>query len=308
MVNSPEQSQAQTQAAPSFEGTGENKEAVQAQAAPAAYTPSLKFKVHGKEQEFDKFLHGVVKDAETEKKVRELYEKAYGLDHVKPKYQEAQGRIQQMEKQFAPLVQVAQELNSALKKGDIDTVIEKLGLRDEDIYKWVHTRLQEKQLPPDQQAALAQSRQLQRQQEMLNSQVQEQQSLYEQQMVASRERELTMALSIPEYASVAATYDAQFGQGAFRNEIISRGVVANQMGQDPSPLELVQQVSGVFGKLLSPGQANAQAQVTQNAQTETQTVVRKTPTLPNISGNGTTAAKKPMRSIDDIKARAAQFE
>jgi hypothetical protein len=51
---------------------------------PNAYKPNFKFKALGKEMEIDKFLHDAIKDAESEKKIRELYEKAHGLDYIKP--------------------------------------------------------------------------------------------------------------------------------------------------------------------------------------------------------------------------------
>jgi hypothetical protein len=62
---------------------------------PPVYTPNTKFKVMDKEHEFDAWLAPHIKDAETEKKAKELYEKAYGLDYVKPKYEASQKELEQ---------------------------------------------------------------------------------------------------------------------------------------------------------------------------------------------------------------------
>jgi hypothetical protein len=49
------------------------------------YTPNLTYKVHGTEKEFDDQFRDLVKDRETEQRLRELYEKSEGLDIYKSK-------------------------------------------------------------------------------------------------------------------------------------------------------------------------------------------------------------------------------
>src|SRR5688500_2643210 len=54
-----------------------------AQPAAPAYTPDFKVKIKGKEFEIDEMFRGLIKDADSEKKVKEFFEKAYGIDFVK---------------------------------------------------------------------------------------------------------------------------------------------------------------------------------------------------------------------------------
>ena len=53
-----------------------------------------------KEHEVPEFLRGVVKDAATEKQVRELVEKAIGLDYVKPKLEQTRQQLNTVGGQF----------------------------------------------------------------------------------------------------------------------------------------------------------------------------------------------------------------
>ena len=64
---------------PAVEGAAQSTGAttgVQADSTETAYNPNYKFSVMDKEHEIDEWLRPVIKDAEMEKKVKDLYTKA----------------------------------------------------------------------------------------------------------------------------------------------------------------------------------------------------------------------------------------
>lgn len=297
-----------------------NEGAIATPAAPAAYAPNLKFKVLDKEHEIDPLFAGVIKDADTEKKVRELFEKAYGLDSVKA---DRQSLKQKIETHYAPLEQTHQNTVKALaqfdkmiEQKDYDNFFGTLQIPEEEILKWAVKKAQLMSLTPEERQAYNESVQQRNRLYSLEQQVADSQEAQFQIAVQTRTAQLDQELSKPEILNVIDAYDGRVGTpGAFKAEVIKRGQLYAYQGKDISVEEAVREVIGLMG-------VNAQAPVApqqvqqpvnnsagngQGTAPQAQAPSQKPPVIPNVGGQGTSPAKKVVRSLDDIRALSKQM-
>lgn len=289
--------------------------------APPAYTPNLKFKVLDKELEIDPLYKDLIKDAETEKKVREMHEKAFGLDSVKA---DRQTLKQKIETHYAP---IEQELNHTMKAlGQFDKMIEQkdfdnffgtLKIDETDVLKWAVKKAQLMDLTPQEQQAYTESVQQRNRLYALEQQVADTHEQNFTQQVQNRTSQLEQELSRPEVLNVVSSFDARVGnQGAFRAEVIKRGQLHAFHGNDISVEQAVKEVVELMGGIpAAPSTPQGQQQAPANnsgsnggtapqAQTPPQA---KPPVIPNVGGQGTSPAKKVVRSLDDIRALSKQM-
>ena len=71
-----------------------------------AYTPNYKLKVYDEEKELeDKFLKDLIKDPESEKKVKEIAQKYLGFDTVKSRHEKVKSEYQTFKEQAEPVVE-----------------------------------------------------------------------------------------------------------------------------------------------------------------------------------------------------------
>lgn len=255
-----------------------------------AYQPTYKFKAYDKEHEFDEFLRPAIKDAEAEKKVRELYEKAYGLDHYK-------GRNQGLEKvineEYRPLRSQLEEIGKFYQAKDFDTVFEKLGWSQKDIFNWVAKKIQYEDLPPEQKQAYDEARLARLHASKLeadNHRLSEQVTTRE---VQARTFELDQSLARTEVKPLQEAWDSVYGAGSFRQEVVNTGQFeAATSGKDLSVSDAISRVVARVKPLverLGSGHASQQ---------NNQPPVR---VIPNPQGKGIGAAKKTIKSLADIK-------
>jgi len=274
----------------------------------AAYTPNFKFKAADKEQEFDDFVRGAVKNAEQEKKLRELYEKAYGLDHVKSEREKYRNDYKTVNEQYSALNKGLDQLSVMLRNKDYHGFMESLKIPEQDILQYALSRVQYKEMPPEQRQQLDQQYEAQQRLAYLEQANQELVSGYQSQMVQQRASELDGYIGRPEVSQVASEFDARVGrQGAFRDEVIRRGQYYASLpnSQDITVEQAVQEIMNIVGR---PQPQGMQAQG-QNQMVGTQAPVQQNtkPVIPNIKGRGTSPVKKAVRSIDDLRARARDF-
>jgi hypothetical protein len=275
-----------------------------------AYTPNFKFKAADKEQEFDDFVRNAVKTPEQEKKLRELYEKAYGLDHVKSEREKYRNDYKTINEQHSALNKGLDQLSSMLRNKDYHGFMEALKIPEQDILQYALSRVQYKEMPPEQRQQLDQQYQAQQRLAYLEQANQELVSGYQSQMVQQRTSELDGYIGRPEVSQVASAFDARVGrQGAFRDEVIRRGQYYASLpeSQDITVEQAVQEIMNLVGNIspqATPASAQAQVDGMQTAHEQQQSK----PVIPNIKGRGTSPAKKVVRSMDDLRNIAKSFQ
>jgi hypothetical protein len=243
-------------------------------------------------------LRGAIKDAETEKKVKELYEKAYGLDLVKPRFHETREKYQTLESSVKAVM--------TAKEKDLDKFFKLVDLPEEKLLKYVWDKLQYQQLPDDQRQLIERERTAREQAEALEQKYQQAQEMLAHQTVQARTVELRSVLSRPEITTVAQAFDARVGQpGAFEAEVIKRGQLAYYTtGQDIPADQAVQEVLSILGHQAQAPQA--QATPAQPPQQQAPQAREKPPVIPAVSGRTTSPAFKAPESIEDLKRLARQ--
>lgn len=271
-------------------------------AAPA-YQPNYKYKFAGQEREIDEDLRASIKDEATEKKLKDLYQKALGFDDAKPKWDE------KVKTQYEPTMQKFQELDKDVKRimgyrnnGDFDSFFTELKMPYEAIKNWVISQ-EELAANPQQKALYDQAFQERRARENMEMQYQEQQGQMQEVQMRERQFELNLVMAKPEVAGVAQKLEAMMGEGAFDQLVVDEGTRAWTLyNRDISAQDAVNLVMQRFGKVASGSQQVIPPQAApQTPQQPTAGMPGKPPVIPNIQGKGTSPVKRVPKSLDEIK-------
>jgi hypothetical protein len=288
--------------------------------APHPYTPKTKFKYTTKdggdaEGEFDEMIKAAIKSKEDEEKWAKFYSKAHGFDFVHTGREKVRQEFKQYQDQVKPVIEMAMTANKFYTSGDLDGLLETIGIPYEKIQQHVFQKLQLSELPDQQRQIYEENRRLQRQ----NMAIQEQMQGYQSQNLTIQEQminnELNQELARPEVVSFKGAFEAANGQGSFEQEIRARGatIYHTQNGRIAKPSEVISDVLKKFSFATPSLQAaNPQAtqtpqlQVVPNAQPSAQAqpqVIPATekPTIPVISGSGGSPTHKNFKTADDLR-------
>jgi len=248
-------------------------------APPAPYEPNLKFKVMDKEHAMAEYLKDVIKDEKREKELKELYEKAYGLDVVKPKYQETRAELNQTKEQLTSITNSLQDLREDYRRGDFDSFFEKLKIPQEKILQWVVDKVNYNELPPEQRQALDARRYAERQAYEAQKGSMGMVSEYQSKLVEARSQVLDLVLERADVQDFGQKYLEKTGK-SLRDAVIdyAEGVYLTRR-VDLTPDQAVKEVMEHYGKFLGPSQP-AQAPAPQAPARE------EPPVIPHVGSKG----------------------
>lgn len=275
------------------------------EAAAPAYSPNFKFKVADfepgksqKELEFDEFLRPAIKDAETEKKVRELYEKAHGIDAIKQDRGKIQDEYKQVKAQHAEMQNSMKEL-VALRDNDFDGFIAAAGIKPEKILEWVQKKLSYQNMTPEQRAEHDYQTQLRQKSFHQEKEFSQQQIQYQQQITQLWDMHVDNAISRQEVKSVADSYNEREGNPeAFKDLVYMIGQHGSANGKDMPVEQAIKRALSIVG---TQGHA---APIQGQAGTPP---APKPATIPNIgSGKGSSPVSKQIRSLEDLEQAAKE--
>lgn len=287
--------------------------------APPEFVPNPTFRVMETEKNFDEFLLPAIKDADSEKRVRELYEKAHGLDFVKQDRQvlrEENTKLKEKATKYDEVETELKRLGHFINNGDLASYFEASGLSEKQVIDYLVKKEELSKNPQLMQQYNQNRQQIATQFDQLTQQQRlqaelDQQKAYNQQMLQNqRASELDNVLSDPNVSSIQQQFDARMGPGAFKNEVIQRGLYTWQTQQkDLSPKEAIEQVARLAGFNLgqvtipSPG-ATFQNNSGQQATPGMSQGQRQTPNvIPNIGSGNATPVKPLPTSIKDLRQR-----
>lgn len=267
-----------------------------------AYAPNFKFKVLDKEHEFDDWAKASVKDADTEKKVREIYEKAFGLDSVKQDRHTLKTELTEYKDRVTKTDTALGALSDFVKQKDYDSFFESLNISKTDILQYALKVVEREQMPPEQKAVYEEQRNLQQRARYYEQQNQQLMQSQQQFAVQQRGVELQNAISKPEVAGVAQAYDAGMGNsGAFRDYVVRIAQAHAAQGNDiPAEMAVTEAVRHLRA-------VNPTLGVIANAVQAAEVGAPAKPVIPNIQGRGTSPVKSTIRSLDDLKNRAKEL-
>lgn len=286
-------------AAPQAEGTQATESATGAESLPQGYTPNLKFKVMDEEKEFNPLLAGIIKDQDTEKYFRELYEKAHGLDFVKPKYENLKGEYQKYKEKFDPINDDIAKLSTFLENKDFGSFFNTFGLTDEHILEYALNRIEYYKLAPEQRQAF--DVQQKRNSEFANLKLEN--DKFKQQMESQSSQQnlqsLHSSLQAPEVSTIVTAFDQRLGQpGSFARAVVqyAQGVYAST-GKDLEIPQAINQFIATMG-IGSPAMASTQAAASAGS---TQQQAARAKTLPAGGNSTSNPVAQKVRTLDDLK-------
>jgi len=267
-----------------------------------AYEPNFSFRAGEEEYEMDDRLKAYIKSPEDEEYLRDLAERAHGLDTVKEQRQYLRDQNAEFQHIEAQRQGAVQQLKGHIEKNEWEPFQKTWGISDDSVLNRAVQIMQLRELPPEQQQQYYSSIQAQEQNYALqqqNQQLQQQQNHY---AVQQRDWELNQTIQNESFYPAAQAFDERAGKpGAFRDEIIKRGQYYAQVhGRDLPPQVIAQEIAQFVG-------VQNQQQGHQQSGAQQRVVTSRKPTLPKISGSGASPIKSGIKSIADIKAAAQKY-
>ena len=277
---------------------------------PAAYTPNYKFKVRDEEKEFDEWVKPILKDSDTETKIRDLYTKAHGLEPLKQRLsqevEEYKTKYQTLDGDYSGLSQQLSKLSFHVNNKDFDSFFEGLNIPKTAIYEWVNRKIEEQGMSPEQKSAVEHQRQMQHRLYELEQQNKSFTSQFENVTTQGLVSQFESELARPDVQTIAKAFEEKVGQpGSFRTEAIKRGIALTaQLKRDATPQEVITEMMATYGKILSQPSPAAMGGASSG---NPPVVPAKPPTIPNIGSRGGSPVRQVPKSIADLKQRAAEL-
>jgi hypothetical protein len=298
-------------AAASEQGSVANPIASEPSAAPLAYQPNFKFKAFGKEHEIEETFRALIKDKETEEKVRKFHEKAYAMEKFQADEKKIRGEFDQFKQTTEPNMRAMSHFNNLLKNKDWDNFFGGLKVPEEEIFNWVEKRLQMRQLPPEQRADLERQAQVRQQNYAYENELSQTQQSYQKLATETRLMQLENVMARQDVSSQAQAIDKVYGQiGSFRNLVIEEA--ANhytRTGEDLPADQAVQKALDKYGRFLAAQNQSAPISQTAIPGAQSQAAAQgQAPIIPHVGGSARSPIKKSPRSLDDIKKMAREAQ
>jgi hypothetical protein len=287
--------------------------------APAPFAANFKLKVMDKEFEIPESFRALMKDQASEKEVREIFEKAYGLDFAKPKHLQAQKQLQETTQKFQETSTRMQTWETNAKKLEtlaasedpieFEQFVNFWKIPKEKLYAYASHLLQLEDMSPEQRAFHERAKRDALTARQATEQVQQLQGAQTNLAVQTRLGEVDRLVSREDISEIATAYSQQRGDAeAFKKLVIERGWLASQQGKDLSAEEAIREAMAVLGyeetaeeapaaaaPTGAPAQAPAAAPVIPSAP-------KKLPTLPTVgSGSGNAPVKKVVGSLAELR-------
>jgi hypothetical protein len=261
----------------------ENESVSGTESAPEeAYQPTYKFKSLGEEREFDDWMKGAIKSQEHEKAARELYEKAYGLDHYKEKYSKKEESYKQLASDHEKVTQFLDQI-TFLRDNAPDKFFEVMGMNPID---YLQKKLSYEQMSPEQRAVYDENKIAKIEQYKRNQEIDTYKQVYMQQVATNMNMTLDTLLSQPKYQQVTTMIPD------FREQVLEYGKsrYSPEKG-DIAPQEAIEAVYNRYAKFIA---SNGAAPLVNVATPDSK------PVIPKVKGSSGPVSKQ-IQSVDDIK-------
>lgn len=267
------------------------------------YKPNTKYKVLDEEHEFDAKLKGLLNE-ETEPIIRELYEKAHGLDAIKNSRAAVTRERDEVRGNYNNLVGEVGRILNYKRAGDLQSFFEGVQLDDQTIAKYILEKVRVSQLPPEAQEVYNEREALRKRLNGLEQNFQSIQANGANAEVQARMTELDSSLQDDKISQIAKDFDARNGKGSFKQSVMEHGAQKWYATKtDLSAKEAVESFIKMTGLTVKQGQPKPGPQATKRVVARPQVK-----TIPNYGGGqaSVTATKKP-RSVADLRKLAQEM-
>lgn len=269
------------------------------------WTPNFKYKAGGEEKELPEWVRSSIKSQEHEKYLREMHEKIDGFDKLKSTHTKVESQFKQILPEYQTLRGTVEKVLQFRESGDIEGVMELIGIPKQAVAKWMLKELQIQDMTPEQRAVYDNERQLRQQNMALQDRVAALSQSAQQGEMQARAVSLHTELVKPEVKMVADSFNARMANpDAFWNLVCQQAENMERVeGRSVSASEAVQYVVNMLGKPVMPGQA--QSGLTQSGANGVANP--NPPVIPNVAGRSHSPTKKLARSLDDLRKMAKEM-
>jgi len=280
---------------------------------PAAdlYKMDRSYKSLDKDYEIPEFAAAGVKNEEDAKALRDVYEKAQGVDFLKEKNTGLKTERDGYKENFEKNNQTLQYLDHLVQNKDVANIQKMARLTDDDVLNRAAEILEIKNLTPEQQQAYT-NNVAQRNQnyfsQLENATLRQQ---LDNSSSHSQSELLDQTLVTPDVSEISNFYDSKMGQaGSFRKRVIDTAAQVEMSSQGKNVLTPQQAVDMVLQEVkpfFSPKEEKIEP-VAEATSTTTQVDPRSKPVIPSVKGGSKSPAKKVFKSIQDLKDHAAKMD
>lgn len=196
---------------------------------PEQYEPNFGYSIRSQDHEFDEWIKPVITDKETEEKVRELYTRSQGLDHVKGHLSEAEKKVADLESEasrYREDLEFSKQGLEGLKqlaKTDFPTFAHTVGLDDQTILSYANNRLDYKEKPEYERQQIDQDLSRRAQSYESNFELDRLRRSNEKLMLDRHNQSLNQAMAQPEISKFKDQFDKRMGDGAFMRAVSDFG-------------------------------------------------------------------------------------
>lgn len=285
------------------------------------YKPNVLFKagVYNKEtkqleqKEFtidDKFK-SIMTDPDSEKMVRELHEKANGLESVKERFQEARQfatTVSTENREIKGSIKLAQSTyQAAVKSGNwlkLDDFFQLLDIPPENIMKYALAKVELNEMDPQQRQAVLDRLDGDRHRERLQQETQNVSQENASLAQTNKSLQIDFVLGKPEVTALAAAFDERVGKaGSFKEAIYREGSLAWANEKKDLPVvEAVERVIKNYGLQGIAGAPAANASTPGQAAPKKPVVQRTTQTIPNINSRVASPLPSKPKNMEELLA------
>ncbi len=284
-----------------------------------SYKPTLKYKYstfnkdlndyEEKTGEIDKRFHSIIKSEEDEKAVRELYEKASGLDTVKERYNFTKQELNHTKQEYSQVTNQIQSLRQtytkAVESGNwhkLDSFFSKMQIPQDHILKYALAKVQLNEMDPAQRQSVLNQLSAEDRAEQLAEARRMDSSSSEQTAKELNDLRLEVTLQRPEVNALASAFDDRMSRkDAFKEEVRREGTwaYANE-NKVLTPEQAVQRVIARYNLTTNPSLPGTKTGTTTASG---KTIVKKpASTIPNISGAGSASPTKAKpKNLEEVK-------
>lgn len=268
------------------------------------YTPNFKYKVGNSEKEISEKFRSLIKDADSEKEIRELFEKADGIELVKQTRAALKAEYDGFKEQAAPVFQEYHKFTTLRDhgvKGDmaaLNAAFDIAGIDEDTLFKYCLHKIELEKNP-----AFAQTFQHQAKQTVQMLEYQNQINANNYQSESARMQQLSQEVDnqlMVNNDSISKIESMLNRPGFIREEAINYGATQKQMyGKDVSAQEAFGYVLGKYQPFITNNNTQPQTAIQQPAHVPPKTI-------PITDGATASVVKPIVKSMADLKKAAKE--
>jgi hypothetical protein len=256
------------------------------------YTPNFKYSVKGQEKEIDEMFRSLIKDAESEKKIKDLFEKADGIDFVKQDRDALKTEYKGFKEQTIPYLQTYHKFTTLRDNGNLGAALQVAGISDEQVFEYALQKLEMEKNPS--QANLYKTH---TEASLKAIDMESKLQRYEQQEQMQQQHAFMQEIenSIASVKDIATQVDMKLGKaGVFKEEVIAHGILEYNKGNILTVAQATEAIVNKYKPFITPT-------TTTPAQSAPQATQAKAPIMPNLGTSNVSVIKQKPKNIEDLK-------